>query len=315
MEGELAGMKAESVLSIPSADELLGLIEDVKAIHERERRTRLVGQARRLGGVVVYRERPTPLVVVGDLHGDVETLRVILSKVWGLLQEKGAHVVFLGDYIDRGPPQGQAAVLAAVLRLKKAMPDRVILLRGNHEPPPNLEPSPHDFPMALLNLYDRKAPELYQAARELFDTMPYAVYIKGWALLVHGGIPTESLLHREDPLEILGAPRDDPMDVIVEILWNDPTESVDFRRPSMRGVGYEWGPKATELAVRKLGVKYIIRAHEAVHTGFKLNHGGRVVTLFSRRGYPYGNPKAAFMTCMGGGSAESIASCIRVVGG
>ncbi len=301
-----------ALLRRPSAEELESLIEAVKDLHAREVARGRVGDIRRLGGVLISDPIDEPLVIIGDLHGDIESLEEILSKVWGLIQ-RGAVVVFLGDYIDRGTPEGQASVLAAVLRLKEAAPERVILLRGNHEPPPGLEPSPHDYPLALLRLYDKKAPALYEESRALFNTMPHALLVKGWALLVHGGIPTGSL-GRSTPEEVLGAGEDPPMDILEEILWNDPVEDVEFRRPSIRGAGYEWGPKATAMALKKLNVKYIIRAHEAVYTGYKLNHGGRVVTVFSRRGMPYGNPKAAFLACPKPPEGGGILSCIRVIG-
>jgi len=300
------------LLARPAAKEFSELLDETTGLLEEEARRGRLDMAERVGGVLFYKEPPTPLVVVGDIHGDLDTLRAILLKVWGLVVSGDATIVFLGDYIDRGPPEGQVATLSALMRLKLRAPERVVLLRGNHEPPPGLEPSPHDYPVALMNLYDRDAPELYRLSRRLFDRMPYAVHVRDWALLMHGGIPT-STLDRDRVEEILGAGGDPPINVLAEILWNDPSEYVDFRRPSMRGIGYEWGPKATMLALEKLGVKNIIRGHEAVYSGFKLNHNGRVITLFSRRGYPYNNPEAAFMLCTSKDSLSSPVSCIQVI--
>ncbi len=65
--------------------------------------------------------------VVGDLHGCVEELACLLDA----LEPGGADtVVFLGDYIDRGPsPKG---VIDRLLRLRREGP-RCVCLRGNHE--------------------------------------------------------------------------------------------------------------------------------------------------------------------------------------
>jgi hypothetical protein len=76
--------------------------------------------------------------VEGDLHGDIRTLLAVLGR----LQERrlldgfqivdpNFHIVFLGDYTDRG--LYGVEVLYTLLRLKLANPDRVHLGRGNHE--------------------------------------------------------------------------------------------------------------------------------------------------------------------------------------
>jgi len=304
----------EGLLGLPTCEELLDLIRKVRARHEAEVSKRSTGGAERAGGVVLYNEPPGEVIVVGDLHGDASTLRRILAKTMRSLEK--ATIVFLGDYVDRGTPEGQASVLAGILRLKLRAPERVVLLRGNHEPPPGLEPMPHDFPVALIRLCPSKAGEIYEEARKLFDTMPHAVLVRGWALLVHAGVPTTSL-SSDDALEILAARvGDEPSEPLAEILWNDPDERVEWSRPSPRGVGYLWGPKATHEALRKLGVHYVIRGHEATRSGYKFNHNlngsPRVITLFSRTGPPYGNLKAAFMHCQKPSPSNTL-GCIRVL--
>jgi protein phosphatase len=306
----------DKLLGLPDCGELERLIREVRRIHEAEVSRRSTGEAERRGGVIVYSEPPAPLVVVGDIHGDVSTLRRILLKIWRIIDK--ATIIFLGDYIDRGTPEGQASALAAVLRLKLAAPERVILLRGNHEPPPGLEPSPHDYPIALLKLCRGEAGRLYEESRRLFDTMPHAVLMKGWALLLHGGVPTSTLREDLEPEEILA--HDGSGEPLVEILWNDPSDNVGWREPNpYRGIGYLWGPKATARAMELLRVRFIIRGHEPALRGFKLNHevagNRRVVTLFSRTGPPYGNETAAFLHCPEKPSEANTLSCIRMVAG
>ncbi len=313
MEG--SGWKGpDDLVETPSCNELARLMRRVRQIHESEVSRRRAGEAERAGGVLLFQEPPRRVIVVGDLHGDKATLRRILAKSWTLLDK--ALIVFLGDYVDRGTPEGQASVLAAVLRLKLAAPERVILLRGNHEPPPGLEPSPHDFPIALIRLCPDKAGELYEEARLLFDTMPHAALVRGWALLVHGGVPT-STIEGEDELQILGG-ADDNREALVEILWNDPSDAVEWRSPNYhRGIGYLWGPRVTAEAMQRLGVKFIIRGHEATLKGYKLNHkvngNFRVVTLFSRVGPPYGSASAAFLCCPERPGESNTLGCVRVL--
>jgi len=68
-------------------------------------------------------------VVIGDIHGDLDHLERLLAKLPAL--DHGDTVVFLGDYVDRGPQS--AGVIARVESLRATMPGRCVTLRGNHE--------------------------------------------------------------------------------------------------------------------------------------------------------------------------------------
>jgi serine/threonine protein phosphatase 1 len=70
------------------------------------------------------------IYAIGDIHGQLQALERLLDKVNPDLQQD--QLVFMGDYIDRGPdPKG---VVDYVLRLQSlAPPDQVICLKGNHE--------------------------------------------------------------------------------------------------------------------------------------------------------------------------------------
>jgi serine/threonine protein phosphatase 1 len=65
----------------------------------------------------------------GDIHGDLEGLERVFSRLPAL--EAGDTVVFVGDYLDRGPRSAQ--VIEFVRNLQRKGPARVIALRGNHE--------------------------------------------------------------------------------------------------------------------------------------------------------------------------------------
>ena len=66
----------------------------------------------------------------GDIHGDLEALKRILLRL-PKLDEKDT-IVFVGDYLDRGP---QSAQVIEYIRnqLPKATQAKVVPLRGNHE--------------------------------------------------------------------------------------------------------------------------------------------------------------------------------------
>lgn len=132
-------------------------------------------------------------LVIGDLHGDLTSLKSILRESnfeSGRPPNGPYYAIFLGDYVDRG--YKQIEVMATVLNLLKNLPDRVILLRGNHEGPSDIGVSPHDFPLWLERLYGEEGSKLYMSFRELFNHLYTAVIVQGKALLLHGGIPTEA---------------------------------------------------------------------------------------------------------------------------
>ncbi len=67
--------------------------------------------------------------VIGDIHGRREQLEALLEML-----PRDPHtdtLVFLGDFIDRGPDA--PGVVARILDLETEGPERVVCLRGNHE--------------------------------------------------------------------------------------------------------------------------------------------------------------------------------------
>jgi serine/threonine protein phosphatase 1 len=66
------------------------------------------------------------LYAIGDIHGELGKLERLLD---GLPLQRGDRLVFLGDYVDRGPDS--AAVVSRLLELRRCV-DCVFLL-GNHE--------------------------------------------------------------------------------------------------------------------------------------------------------------------------------------
>jgi serine/threonine protein phosphatase 1 len=66
---------------------------------------------------------------IGDIHGDLEALQRIFERLPP--RQEGDTVVFLGDYVDRGPCSAQ--VIGFVRGLARDGPAKVVALRGNHE--------------------------------------------------------------------------------------------------------------------------------------------------------------------------------------
>ena len=80
-----------------------------------------------------------------------------------------------------------------------------------------------------------------------------------------------------------------------ELLWNDPDEQAHGVFPSPRGAGNLFGKTVTQEVLAKLNVKILIRGHEPAGEGYKINHDGKILTLFSRKGPPYFNTYGAYL--------------------
>ncbi|MGC8969555.1 MAG: metallophosphoesterase family protein [Conexivisphaera sp.] len=239
------------------------------------------GNLARRGGLVRLEHGSGQIVVIGDLHGDAETLRSILAGPARAALDSGA-LVFLGDYVDRGP--AQAEVLYTVLALKLEYPGSVVALRGNHEPPPWLPPAPHDYPEALLSRFGQRGRDIYARSLELFQRLPHAAVSRNGIFMVHGGPPSE-------PRRLADLERPSKED-LEDMLWSDPT-SVPGSAPSPRGAGHLYGPDVTARFLSENGLSLIVRSHEPCD-GYRIDHGGRVVTIFSRKGPPYMNRSASY---------------------
>ena len=126
-------------------------------------------------------------LVIGDLHGDIDSLVLILQASHFLEKMQDNHdatLIFLGDYGDRGTKSAEIYYL--ILRLKLAFPDQVVLLRGNHEAPKSLLCEPHDLPYQLQNRFGNDWILVYEKLQAMWANLYNAVFVKARYLMVHG---------------------------------------------------------------------------------------------------------------------------------
>src|SRR5690348_11745639 len=71
-----------------------------------------------------------PVVAIPDLHGQRPALERLLGRLEGLPEWPSASVVFLGDFVDRGPDV--RGTLDLVLKLASAR-GGVAAVMGNHD--------------------------------------------------------------------------------------------------------------------------------------------------------------------------------------
>lgn len=232
-------------------------------------------------------------LIIGDLHGDLESLIDIFKKskyIPKLVKNKNTFMVFLGDYGDRGAYSIE--VYYTVLKLKLLFPEQIILMRGNHEGPKDLLASPHDLPVQFQTRFPGKGANIYEKIRELFTYFCNAVLVEKRYLMVHGGLPPKLSTFEDLAYAHVKHPK---ASYLEDMLWSDPNDTIKGIYPSPRGAGKFFGKKITRNVLKKLGVKILIRGHEPCTEGFEIKHNGKVLTLFSRRGPPYFNERGAYL--------------------
>lgn len=236
-------------------DDAIGLMPGTKMLHIHDRQ----------------------LTVIGDVHADFETFKLVQKKIEGT-------AVFLGDYADRGsfPVETYFKVLQLFIEGK------AVLLRGNHE---STGVFPHELPYQLKELGDGSE-DVYIALQRLWEKMPLSAIVENQLWLVHGGVPTKGCRIDDEGIEFREVAKPDEY-TILEMLWNDPWEKQECGENYRRGVMYFFGKKATRSLLEALDVRVVVRSHEPFKV-LKVEQDGMVVTLGTSP-LPYGLSEAAIL--------------------
>ncbi|MCW3998650.1 MAG: serine/threonine protein phosphatase [Candidatus Bathyarchaeota archaeon] len=270
--------------------EFLLLVKHAISLLDQERKNRKVS-----ADMGIRRISPRgEVVVIGDLHGDLQCLETIIQKsgfIEKAKERKRIYLIFLGDYGDRGFLSPE--VYYVVLKLKEMFPSRVVLLRGNHEGPGDLMPSPHDLPMQLVDRFGSKATaKIYLQLRNLFGKLYNAAIVEGQLAFIHAGLPSKAASIED--IEFAGKkhPAESHLE---EMLWSDPMEESNGVEDSPRGAGRLFGEDVSDRILKLLDVKILIRGHQFYDEGYHISHHGKVLTLFSTNKPPYQNKHAAYL--------------------
>lgn len=240
-----------------------------------------------------------PIKIFGDIHGQYPDLMRLFTEFGAPSQTGDLDLVdylFLGDFVDRGAYQLETICL--LLALKVEHPDRVFLLRGNHESPEINEK--YGFREECLDRLGLSGDAIWRCFNAVFAWMPLAATIADKIFCVHGGLglTVETLAQIaaiERPIEKAEGP------LLMDLLWSDPASHDSVRGISLnvQRLGAERSPDRPPLPgecttfdaarvndfCRTNGIHLIVRAHECVMDGFERFASGRLVTVFSASRY------------------------------
>ncbi|KAI6146308.1 Metallo-dependent phosphatase-like protein [Pisolithus tinctorius] len=218
----------------------------------------------------------SPVTICGDIHGQFYDL-MELFKVGGFCPE--TNYLFMGDFVDRGFYSVETFLL--LLALKVRYPDRITLIRGNHESRQITQ---------VYGFYDecvRKygSTNVWRWCCEVFDYLALAAIVDGRVFCVHGGLSPN--LQSIDQIRAIDrkqeVPHDGPM---CDLLWSDPDE-ISGWGISPRGAGFLFGSDITKTFAHHNAIDLIARAHQLAMEGYKLMFDGTIVTVWSAPNYCY----------------------------
>jgi hypothetical protein len=160
----------------------------------------------------------TEVIVTGDIHGDGVSVARMLEKLqvdgkldYNFKLVSNTELVFLGDYVDKGPDSW--AVLNMLARLKLNNMDTVHLIRGNHE---NMKLIDQESKRCgeWLSHDDTGDKSEVHLLDLFFNTLPNAIFLGAkkdgkteYDIYTHGAVPLSFnpnyLLRQEDGMHVI----------------------------------------------------------------------------------------------------------------
>ena len=262
-----------------------------------------------------------PVTICGDIHGQFYDLKELFATGGDAPR---TSYLFLGDFVDRGFYSVETFLL--LLALKVRFPDRVALVRGNHESRQITQV--YGFYDECVRKYGNA--NVWRSCADCFDYLSLAASVDaGRVFAVHGGLsPAVPTL---DAVRAIDRKQEVPHEgAMCDLLWSDPEQDVEGWGLSPRGVrkmekekkvfrlfilceikktrkrnshekylhqkkklishsqaGYVFGGDVTRAFCAANGVGSVARAHQLVMEGYRWMFSRRLVTVWSAPNYCY----------------------------
>ncbi|KAF5123812.1 Serine/threonine-protein phosphatase PP-X isozyme 1 [Metarhizium anisopliae] len=214
----------------------------------------------------------------------------------------------LGDFVDRGFYSLESFLL--LLCLKVRYPDRMTLIRGNHES--RQITTVYGFYDECLRKYG--SANVWRYCCDVFDYLALGAIVLGASntlspasgpadeeteievngsvgnpagavLCVHGGL--SPLIDTVDKIRLIDRKQEVPHEgAMCDLLWSDP-DDIDGWGLSPRGAGFLFGADIVKVFNHRNDLSLIARAHQLVMEGFKEMFDASIVTVWSAPNYCY----------------------------
>lgn len=201
-------------------------------------------------------------IFVGDTHGDFDASKTILDKYL----DRDHTIVFLGDYVDRGPDSKENIYF--LLSKKLEFPDRLFLLMGNHESYCSVPFSPADF-------WESMSSDEQHALDNILKYLPFAVITENKVIGLHGVVPEIDTLSDINNITLCSKRW-------YQLVWGDFIESEENSFYSFDGRP-KYGERYFNQVMKNIGMNILIRSHQPRIKPVIFN--GRCITIITSYSY------------------------------